>query len=128
MKYFIKTIPHKSQRYETCGDYYDGLFGVTHFRISKMDNPDYEFLISIHEQIEHYLIQKRGLPISEIDAFDIMFEKEREAGLHTIDEEPGFDPRSPYLDEHAFATLIERQLADKLQVDWQKYSDTVNNL
>ena len=123
----IKTIPHKKQKYETVGDYWEKN-GKKSIRVSDMKNPKYELLIAIHELLEQALTADRGIAEKLINEFDHRFEAERELGQHTIDEEPGFDPYAPYLKEHAFATKVERMLAQELGVDWEKYNHIVNHL
>ncbi len=128
----FKVIPHKSQRYSTIGDYFEDKNGL-HFRVSDMNNPDYEFLVFFHECVEWYLIQKCGIKISEIDAFDIQFEKERAKGKHSASAEPGFSPKSPYRFAHVFASKIEREIARFLWKDdykriWDSYAKTVEAL
>ena len=90
-----------------------------------MGNPDYEFLVSIHEQIEEHLTRRRGLTEPEIMAFDVMWEKEREKGKHEPDEEPGHDPRAPYRKEHIMAENFERMLALEMGLDWKAYGKAV---
>jgi len=120
----ISAIPHKSQRYETVGDYFfNG--NEQEFLISRMSNPDYEFLVLMHELTEWYLTQKRGIKEKDITAFDLLFEAMRVKG--NVDE-PGFAKNCPYKNEHAFATKIEKLLAKELGVDWKTYDDTVVNL
>lgn len=116
----IETVNHKSQDYETCGNY--GTYkGINWIKISKLSSPDREFLVAVHELVEQYLCQKRHISDKEICAFDIKFEKERKLGKHTPEEEPGDDQKAPYRREHFFATNIERQIALELGVDWTKY-------
>lgn len=121
----IKTIPYVEQRYETCGDYWIDADGVTQFRINEMGNEDYEFLVSIHEQIEEHLTRRRGLKEPDIMAFDVMWEAEREAGKHKEDDEPGHDPRAPYNREHVLAENIERMLAHSMGINWDDYGKAV---
>lgn len=125
-KIVIKTIPHSKQRYPTCGDYWIDKDDVLQVRVSKM-NDKYEFLIAIHELIEQFLSEERGIKGKDIDAFDIKFEKDRAKGFHT-DEEPGDDKTAPYYKEHQFATGIERVLANELEVDWNNYDTEVTDL
>ena len=124
----IKTIPHKEHRYPTLGDYWRNTDGKQEMRISEMGNDDYAFMIAIHELIEWYLTEKRGIKEEDIKAFDELFEKERLRGLHAEKEEAGFDSRAPYLKEHAFATNIEKQLAKELGVNWDKYDADIKAL
>ncbi len=119
----IKSIPHRKQRYETCGDYYHR-WGKWQFRISKI-NSKYEFLILIHELVEWFLTQQRGITEEQISNFDILFEAKRSKGSF---DEPGHDKKAPYHKEHVFAEKIEKQLAKELKVDWKKYDKTINKL
>lgn len=122
----FKVIPHKSHRYDTVGDYFKK--GKDwEFRVSKT-NSDYEFLVLIHELVEWYLTQRRGIKEIDIKKFDIMFEKEREEGKHDDDDEPGHDPRAPYLKEHIFSEFIERNIAEELDIDWSEYDNTIISL
>ena len=123
-----KTIPHNQHRYETVGDYYQDKSGVQQFRVSDMKNSDYEFLVLLHEFVESYLCQKRGIKEQAITAFDEWFEKAREMGMIHDDDEPGCHPNAPYMREHMFAMMIERQMARELGVDWEKYNSTVMGL
>ena len=127
MKIKIETIPHSKQRYETCGDYWINS-DTAEIRVSDLKNNDYEFLIVIHELIEFYLTEKRGITEESISEFDIKFEKERLEGLHSETDEPGWDKNAPYRNEHIFAEIIERQIAKELGVDWQDYDKAVNEL
>lgn len=117
----FKVIPHKKMRYNTCGDYYKKN-GELHVRVSKM-NSKHEFLIFIHEMIEWFLIDQKGISIKSIDDFDILYEETK-----TDNSEPGNDPNAPYHDAHVYATEIEKLLADKLGVNWSKYDEAVNKL
>jgi len=114
---YCVVLPHKQQRYDTVGNYYQDIFG-TNFIVSKMDS-DAEFLVLIHELVEWYLTQKRGIKIKDIDRFDMKFKGEGE---------PGDDKDSPYRKEHRFATRIEKILAKELGVNWDKYDKMVSNL
>lgn len=124
----IKTIPHKEHRYPTLGDYWRTNDGKQEMRISEMGNDDYAFLIAVHEMIEWYLTEKRGIKEEDIKAFDEKFEAERLQGLHTEKEEAGFDPRAPYVKEHTFATNIEKQIAQELGVSWDTYDAEIKAL
>ena len=124
----LRTVPHKSQRYPTVGDYFEDISRRAQFRVSDMRNPDYEFLVMVHELIEWYLCRRAGVKIEEIDAFDMKFERDRMDGKHTMTEEPGDHPSAPYGWAHKFATKIEKLLAKRLGVDWRMYSKRVESL
>ena len=124
----IKIIPHSEHRYPTLGDYWRDTDGKQEMRISEMGNNDYAFLIALHELIEWYITEKRGIKEEDIKAFDEAFEKERLNGLHAEKEEAGFDSRAPYVQEHTFATNIEKMIAQELGVDWEKYDADIKSL
>ena len=93
--------------------------------VSEMNNPDYEFLVAIHEMIEQYLIEKRGIKNDDITNFDIEFDRKKSEGLVPDHEEPGDDPESPYVLEHCFATAVERMMCAELGVNWKDYNDAI---
>ena len=122
----FEPINHNKHRYETVGDYFPK-GKEWFFKVSKM-NSKYEFLVLIHELTEWFLTQQRGIKEKDITKFDEKFEKERSLGLHTDEEEPGFADDCPYRNEHAFATKIEKILADELEVNWKEYDNAVMSL
>lgn len=121
-----ESIPHSEQRYDTCGDYVEE-YDEWYFTISKM-KADYEFLVLMHELTEWYLTQKRGIKEQDITKFDIKFEEDRAKGLHNEIEEPGFHKDAPYINEHKFATKIEKLLAKELGINWNEYDKTILKL
>ena len=123
----IQTINHSNQRYETVGDYWIDEKHNWQIRISNMNNWKYELLVAIHELIEFSLCTDREIKEEDISAFDVMFEGEGKKGLWK-DEEPGFDYRSPYREEHIFATRIEKMIAEELNIHWDEYEKVVNEL
>jgi len=129
MNITIKTIPHKDQRYKTVGDWFFTENGDLEIRVSDMGNPDYEFLVGLHELVEVYLCKKRGITDEVVSAFDKKFEEMRAAYPDIIgDDEPGFSPRAPYIKEHGFATNVEMGTARELGVDIEAYNNAVNAL
>ena len=124
--YIIRTLPHKQQRYNTVGDYITDVFhDTTVITVSECGSPKYEFLVAIHEFIEHFLCKTRGIPEAVIDEFDIEYEKARQPA---DEDEPGNHPLAPYHKEHIFATHIEKLLAKELGVDWNDYEETLDSL
>ena len=127
MKITIQTVPHDQQRYETVGDWvYDGE-NLT-ITVSDMGYRRFNLLVGIHELIEAELCRLAGVDEATVTAFDVQYEADREKGLHAADSEPGDDRATPYRLQHAFATKIEKQLADALFVDWNTYDKTVQSL
>src|SRR5215831_16706599 len=111
----IDTIPHRDQRYDTIGDWYqEGARQI--IRISSMGSREYEFLVAIHEMVEAELCRKMGISEQTVDAWDL---------AHEDEEEPGAMEKCPYREAHMRAEAIERVLASDLGVDWEHYSKTV---
>nr|WP_276978646.1 hypothetical protein [Ferrimicrobium acidiphilum] len=123
----IEEIPHKEQRYPTVGDWTPPTKAKrpVKIRVSKMKDWRYTFLVAFHELIEYQLCKQRGITDDEVVDFDVQFEAERAAGLHSKDAEPGDDPRAPYKKEHQFATKKEREMAKELGVSWSAYEKAV---
>ena len=61
LKVVIETIPHKSQRYPTIGDWQWISANQLHITVSKMSDQRYEFLVGMHEAIEAYLAVHAGI-------------------------------------------------------------------
>ncbi len=123
----IKTIPHRQQVYETCGDYREK-DGKTAITVSALADWRMEALVAVHELVEYFLIKNASIPIKDIDRFDIDFEHARNRGLVGKDDEPGDAPDAPYRKQHFRATNLERQLADNLGVNWRDYENFLANL
>jgi len=119
MEIIIKTIPHNEHRYETVGDYWKDNEEKMQIRVSELGNSDMEFLVSLHELIEAYLIYKRGISEQSITDFDIKFNESGKEG------EPGDDKEAPYRKEHFFATSIERLMCAELNINWEDYDKAV---
>jgi len=130
-KIVIEFIDHNLQRFPTCGDYkiteVEGKV-ILNIWVSRMNNQSYECLVAIHEFVEWMTTDFKGIKEEDITFFDLLFEREREQGLHTDDEEPGFDPRSIYLREHTLATSIEMTICAFLGIPWTEYDKTVEKL
>lgn len=121
----VQVIPHADQEYETSGWFATDESGCLTVKVSDMGNRDYEFLVAIHEIIEAYLCQKRGITDEEITAFDIEFEAKRKPGDLS---EPGDSRDAPYASEHSTATAVERLMCASLGVSWQDYEQAVQRL
>lgn len=124
MKIIIETVPHKSQRYETCGDYFFSGDDIT-IKVSDTGDKRYNMLVAFHELAEALLTSHRGIQEEWITAFDEAFEAKRENGNT---DEPGDSILAPYKAEHFFATTIERLLAREYGVDWNEYEECINSL
>jgi hypothetical protein len=121
----IKTIPHSEQRYPTCGDWYYDEEKTLCIRVSRMNDPRYEFLVALHELVEVKLCEWCGITQKQVDDFDIEFEKNR---APEDDSEPGDSPSAPYRLQHCISTGIERVVAAAMNVDWKSYEAAINAL
>jgi hypothetical protein len=119
----VSQVPHRKQRYETVGDWIPGK--PAEIRVSKMKDERYVFLVALHEMIEYELCRMNGITDKEVVSFDVNFEDERRKNMHSIEAEPGNDPRAPYRNEHEFASMVEMMMAHKLGVDWSDYERTL---
>jgi|GEM_PF-1935914 len=111
----IDTIPHRDQRYDTCGDWFQEGARMM-IRVSSMGERRYEFLVGIHELVEAELCRQMGISEQTVDAWDL---------AHEDEDEPGAMEKCPYREAHLRAEAIERVLANDLGVDWEHYSKTV---
>ncbi len=125
MNITIRTIPHQDQRYDTTGDWWFLHNGDIEIRVSSVDNWRYEALVAVHELVEILLCKHQGISQERVDAFDMDFEKARPEGDNS---EPGDDPMAPYYNEHQSATILERQLAKELGINWREYEERLRNL
>ena len=128
MNITVKTVPHEQQPFQNVGDWRFDENGDLAMIVSDMGNWKYEALVAVHELIEVIMCKDRGVSTEVVDGFCQLFEDERAAGLHTVEEEGGFDYRSPNRNEHIFATGVEMALAGQICVDWNEYSKTVMEL
>ena len=121
----IEIIPHSEQRYPTVGDwFFDGEGNLT-IKISALNDWRKEMLIALHELVEVLKCKHDGVTQEQVDRFDIVFEKARQDGN---DDEPGDDPKAPYVKQHCLATGIERVMAAELGVSWKEYEEILNEL
>jgi hypothetical protein len=125
MNITVRVIPHKDQRYDTVGDWVFLSDDHLVIYVSKMGNSIYEFLVAYHEQIEAMLCLQAGIDEKDVTNFDMQFEKERAEGKHDAEVEPGDDPEAPYHVQHVFATLLEKELASQLKVNWSDYEKAI---
>ena len=112
MKIIIETIEHFEQRYSTVGDWQfikgDDDSETIHIKVSDLGKWQYSMLVGMHEAIEALLCLGHGVSQADVDSFDIKFEANRDVDDNS---EPGDHPNAPYMEEHFFATSIERLLA-----------------
>jgi hypothetical protein len=122
--FLAEVIPHKDQRYETCGDWQ---FLSEGLRIRVSDTGDHasNMLVAIHELIEATLCRECLVSENAIDDFDKFYEQNRnEDSL----PEPGNSPLAPYHRQHLIADIVERLVASQAGVNWQIHDARVEAL
>lgn len=130
----IQTIPHHWQTYSTVGNWFAEpnwhirRGGELTIFVSETRSPLDAILVGIHELIEAALCANAGVTTLDVDHFDEMWEREFEAGLHSRDDEPGDDPRSPYRKFHEIATMAERLILLALGENWEQYEQRITAL
>lgn len=112
-------------RYCTVGDYYKTKTGWDVVSADLKDS-DYNFLILVHELIELYLTQRRGIPEPKIKKFDEWFQREKAKGRFPKFKGGAALKLSPYRREHLFALKVEKLLAKELGKNWKKYDRAVD--
>ena len=116
----IQVVPHKNQRYDTAGDYWED--GHTwHFRISDMGDWESELLCAMHELTEKILCKRRGIRDSVIDKFDTSKFAQKLA-------DPGLSKKAPYHKEHMAGMFVERFLCRELDKSWNKHNSNYGKL
>jgi hypothetical protein len=134
----ITAVPHKTQRYDTCGDWYeapafweqmgatkDRSAGCLHVRVSAELPRKEQFLVAIHELIEAFLCEVAGVTEEQVDGFDFGYNLLTPNGGKG---EPGDEFLAPYYHQHQIATAIERILAAEVQVNWLEYEQHIEEL
>ena len=123
----IKFIANEDQAYPTIGNYW--IEGDTlQIRVSKMPHTVNNCLVALHELAEWITTDFYKIKEQDIMDFDLAYEKEREEWLHSDIDEPGFDPRCPYMNMHALATSIEMMLCGFMGISWNGHNETVMTL
>ncbi len=108
-KIVMEVIPHAEQRYDTLGDYWEDDEGTWHFRVSDLGDWRYNFSILLHEFVEYALLKHAGIPETAVLAFDRAVPPFSEYA-----DDPGFDPKAPYHQQHVYADAMERLIAPHL--------------
>lgn len=128
MRIEIEFKPVHLMRYPTVGDYFYLSDGTLKIEIADTSNEFYNKMILIHELVEEAITKKNGITEQQIMDFDLAFEKARELGLKTADEEPGFCNDAPYKEAHYYATSVEMGMCALTKTSWKDYDYAVNSL
>lgn len=125
MNIIIKSIPHKSHRYPTCGDWFFEPDGTLIILVSEEMDEKSQQLVALHELAEVMMCQANGITQKEVDDFDMGYEKHRSPDDNS---EPGDHKDAPYHDQHRIATAIELIAANQMGVEWYTHESEVNKL
>jgi len=132
-----RVVPHKTQRYDSSGDWYwteDSSGIVLNIRVSRLSDPRWEFLLGLHETVEAMLCHFAGVSQQEVDRFDMPLEAAHQAGATVYpcgcarreSSDPGSDKHAPYGFQHNIADAVERVVAAVLGIRWDDYDAEVD--
>lgn len=115
----VLVIPNSEMRPEVdgCDWFYDDT-GNLEVRIAPLSCWEMETCLAIHELIESILCKKAGISQTEVDQFDLKFDRDHP---NEPDIGAGDDPDAPYHRQHIVATTIERIVAGELNLNWEEY-------
>lgn len=152
MEIIVRSVAKEEQRYPTAGDWQwqDDKLVVT---VTKQEDWRYEALLAVHEIVEALLCRYKSVSEQDVDAFDLAHIKITDAegkfsadDLLTVREhgilqeyregkafgksheemlDPGSFKTAPYRQQHRQALRIEEELAEHLEVDFEKYAQAV---
>ena len=125
MKINIESIPHKTHRYPTCGDWWFEEDGTLQIRVSEEMPDTSKALVVLHELAEVIMCQANGVTQGQVDEFDMAYEKARQPG---DESEPGDQKSAPYFTQHGIATGIERIAATQMGVSWEDHERYLEEL
>ena len=110
----LRVLPQNEQRYYTKGDWLwtNNILEVRISREIATEDPRYVMLMFVHELTEALLCRTAGITAAQVDAFDM---------LHQREKEPGENLTAPYHLQHVAAEAAERALADHLGINWKSY-------
>jgi hypothetical protein len=115
----IETIKPKAMRYRTVGDWFFTSPGALTIQVADTGNWIFNMLVAIHELIEVFLCEIKGVTQKQVDRFDL---------AHQDDEDPGTHPKAPYHGEHITAMGIEMILASRAGVKWRPYEEKLDKV
>lgn len=119
----VFVIPALAMRYPSAGDWQFRPDGTLEIYVADMADAISENAVALHEAVEAWLCQESGVTEQSVCDHDVKFEREREAGDHTKEAEPGDHPEAPYRRQHYLATKIERIFIEAIGADWEEHND-----
>jgi hypothetical protein len=130
LQFVALTLPHKQlPDYPDCGSWKVNADNSPAF-IGAADTGDdiSNAAILLHEFIEVMMCWIHGVKEESVSKFDKMWFEEQEKGLHTSDDEPGYDPRAPYRDWHLVAERFEREFVVQAGMMWNQHCENINKV
>lgn len=124
MNILIRSIPHKSHRYPTCGDWFFE-DGTLYILVSDEMPESSKQLVALHELSEVMMCMANGVTQKQVDDFDMGYEKCRKEG---DDTEPGDHKSAPYHVQHRLATAIEIMVCNQMGISWEEHEANINAL
>jgi len=122
----IRFIDPNNHRYPTCGDWlYDAEDNILEVRVSRMTDWRSELSVAVHEAVEAIMCLEKDISETDVTAFDLQFEKDRDAGKHSEADEPGDDKSAPYHLPHVAATFVEKEICAQTQLSWLEHEKNV---
>lgn len=112
----IHVVPPQTMRYDTAGDWQveDETLQIT---IADQRNSRYNFALMIHELVEALLCHLEGITTEQVDAFDFAAKT----------DDPGTEPGCPYSQEHEYAAIIERLVANEMGIHFRRYDEATRS-
>ena len=113
----IEFVPKELIRNNDVGDYFKQNNTLV-IRALKMNNLDYSYMIGLHELLEAWRSERRGISELAIDKFD---------SEHSELESPGDHPEAPYKEDHRFSENIERLICFDFGINWFDYEQAIKD-
>ena len=117
----IKVIPHKDQRYLTCGDWQRPYPDALTITVSDTGNDRSNMLVAIHELVEAVLCMAQGISPEMVDDWDTH-------GLGSQLNDPGDHPGAPYHWQHRAADIVERIVCKEFGMSWLLHETLIEDL
>lgn len=87
---------------------------------------DYQFLDLTRREIEEYLCARDGVDEEAIRVFTERFNKMKEEFPDLVGHmESGDHADAPHNKQHKIAVMMEKWLADNMQIDYEQYQKTI---
>ena len=120
---FVRSIPMSWNLFSTAGNWGVGEDGSILVTLTETSDWRYQAIVLMHEMTEIFWCKNNAVTGEACDAFDAIWEKELNSGIHRPEEEAGFDKRCPYRGGHVWGARIEHLFCWILGVKWRVYCD-----